>query len=280
MLIFLYQDSTLISTKSGHLHAIDADDWQWWNPCIPEKLRALSNQGYHLVIFSNQGRLTTASGSEAPEAQLFKKKVASILTLLDVPLTIYVACANDIYRKPRIGMWEEMVLKEYGTVIDKGESYFVGDAAGRKKDHSDSDVHFCENLGILFYTPEEFFLGMDGEVTGHKFDPKWYLKSGRKSTVVNALPETPELVVLVGLPGAGKTTYFNNVLRPLGYEHVNGHETRGLESCLLVANQLLMAGKSVSYHGTSPKIPICSQKKYLTHLGCDRYVMPNLIQCE
>lgn len=55
------------------------------------------------------------------------------------------------------------------------EAYLVGDAAGRESDHSDADIHFCENLNISFFTPEEFFLGEDTEEVGHKFDPKWHL---------------------------------------------------------------------------------------------------------
>jgi hypothetical protein len=53
--------------------------------------------------------------------------------------------------------------------------FIVGDAAGRESDHSDCDVHFCENLGISFFTPEAFFLGDKTHAVGHKFDPSWYL---------------------------------------------------------------------------------------------------------
>lgn len=47
------------------------------------------------------------------------------------------------------------------------KSFFCGDAAGRpvnwapgkKKDHSMADKLFAENLGLKFYTPEQYFLG-------------------------------------------------------------------------------------------------------------------------
>lgn len=47
------------------------------------------------------------------------------------------------------------------------ESFYCGDAAGRlakwapgkKKDHSMADKLLAENLGLKFYTPEQFFLG-------------------------------------------------------------------------------------------------------------------------
>jgi bifunctional polynucleotide phosphatase/kinase len=146
---------------------------------VPMKLRELHREGYQIIIFTNQGRLTNATGGEAPEAQLFKLKLDAVLKDLDVPLTLYAACANDIYRKPRTGMWDQM-LKDFGRRIRIEDSYLVGDAAGRVKDHSDSDRHFCMNIGIGFITPEEFFLNKAPLPLGHKFDPAWYLPSDDK----------------------------------------------------------------------------------------------------
>lgn len=47
------------------------------------------------------------------------------------------------------------------------ESFYCGDAAGRvanwapgkKKDHSMADKLLAENIGLTFYTPEQYFLG-------------------------------------------------------------------------------------------------------------------------
>jgi hypothetical protein len=41
--------------------------------------------------------------------------------------------------------------------VDKKKSFFVGDAAGRGKDHGKSDKEFATNCGLTFYTEEEFF---------------------------------------------------------------------------------------------------------------------------
>lgn len=60
--------------------------------------------------------------------------------------------------------------------LDKSQSFYVGDAAGRParrvqaplgngkyktvsfdKDHNDTDKGWARNVGIAFYTPEEFF---------------------------------------------------------------------------------------------------------------------------
>lgn len=36
-------------------------------------------------------------------------------------------------------------------------SFFVGDAAGRSGDHSDTDRKWAHNAGLPFYVPEECF---------------------------------------------------------------------------------------------------------------------------
>lgn len=74
-------------------------------------------------------------------ATKFKLKVAAVLDSLDIPLSVYAATANDKYRKPRAGMWEEMVDDYDFDVhgVDLDASFLIGDAAGRDGDHSDSD---------------------------------------------------------------------------------------------------------------------------------------------
>jgi bifunctional polynucleotide phosphatase/kinase len=65
-----------------------------------------------------------------------------------MPISIYAATEKDIYRKPRPGMWREL-LEDYDLnalgAIDLDSSFFVGDAGGRlagtgfAKDFSCSD---------------------------------------------------------------------------------------------------------------------------------------------
>jgi bifunctional polynucleotide phosphatase/kinase len=170
---------------------VSPSDWKWLYPSIPTKLRTLSSQGYNLVILTNQGRLTTSTGAESAESELFKSKVDILAKELDVGFTIYVACANDRYRKPRTGMWDR-ICEDFGLRGQAGkdiEACLVGDAAGRANDHSDSDLHFCENLGISFFTPEEFFLSDKSQVVGHKFHPGWFLPAHLGGGLVSKLRE-------------------------------------------------------------------------------------------
>jgi bifunctional polynucleotide phosphatase/kinase len=78
----------------------------------------------------------------------FKSKVSTVLSQLDLPVSIYAATEKDIYRKPRPGMWNE-ILEDYDLstpgAVDLENSFFVGDAGGRlaearlPKDFSCSD---------------------------------------------------------------------------------------------------------------------------------------------
>lgn len=92
-----------------------------------------------------------------------------------VPFRLIAAFEKDHCRKPRLGMWDflraEVGADEIGErsrsscvrpfrwltrclVEDLERSYYVGDAAGRRGDHSDVDRKWAENAGLTFYTPE------------------------------------------------------------------------------------------------------------------------------
>ena len=78
----------------------------------------------------------------------FKTRVSAVFRNLDIGLSLYAATAKDEFRKPRVGMWKEM-LEDYDLDVGEGAdlagSFFVGDAGGREalngraKDFSCSD---------------------------------------------------------------------------------------------------------------------------------------------
>jgi bifunctional polynucleotide phosphatase/kinase len=149
---------------------------------VPAKLRALALNNYTIIISSNQGRLTDLEGNEVLEAASFKRKLEHIMCALQIPVTLLVACANDLNRKPRPGLWPLIptLTGNDGCGLDKEQSLIVGDAAGREGDFSDSDLNWAMNAEIPFSTPEEFFLGEARKARSHKFDPQWYLDGNEK----------------------------------------------------------------------------------------------------
>lgn len=165
------QDSTLISTCSGNVFAKDGTDWKWWHVSVPTTLRQLYADGYEQImvtfretllklvtrylisILSNQGSVGLKDDPKSVKSDQkllsnFKSKVNSVFNQLDIPIILLAASARDRYRKPRTGMWTEL-LEDFDLDIGEGPdlkaSFFVGDAGGRaargakKADHSCSD---------------------------------------------------------------------------------------------------------------------------------------------
>lgn len=108
---------------------------------------------YLVSILSNQGSIGLKNDPKSIKSDQkllsnFKSKANSVFDHLDIPIILLAASARDQYRKPRTGMWTEL-LEEHdlddGEGPDLAASFFVGDAGGRaarggvKADHSCSD---------------------------------------------------------------------------------------------------------------------------------------------
>ena len=150
-------DATLIKNESGKPFPINADDWFF--PHSIDKLVEYSNKGYKIVIFTNQKGVFQGKGNLNYDD--FKNRCNQITSILESKeLSVYVlgSTQDDFYRKPSTGMWNYMEKHlNNGVKIHTNDSIFVGDAAGRKGDFSDSDIKFAINIGCNFMTPEEFF---------------------------------------------------------------------------------------------------------------------------
>eukprot|EP00123_Amoebidium_parasiticum_P006916 comp17744_c0_seq1/m.17726 comp17744_c0_seq1/g.17726 ORF comp17744_c0_seq1/g.17726 comp17744_c0_seq1/m.17726 type:complete len:236 (-) comp17744_c0_seq1:688-1395(-) len=150
-------DDTLVTTKSGRKSYMRTGptDWKWFLPAVPAKLQQLHKEGYSLCIFSNQS--TIKSKVDGASATKVKGVVDGLLKDAGVPAHVIMATQKDDYRKPSTGMWRWMTSHCCDGDIDMASSFFVGDAAGGPKDHSDSDRRFAEAVGVKFFTPQEYF---------------------------------------------------------------------------------------------------------------------------
>jgi bifunctional polynucleotide phosphatase/kinase len=114
------------------------------------------SKGYKIVVFTNQAMIKSALMGKA--ATNFKAKMDSILKSAGVDAAVFAATQKDSNRKPEAGMWDHFTAKCNGNAkVDLARSFFVGDAAGRQFDISDSDKKFAEAVGLPFKTPEEVF---------------------------------------------------------------------------------------------------------------------------
>ncbi|KAH1486678.1 hypothetical protein LV164_006543 [Aspergillus fumigatus] len=256
-------DSTLVVTASGNTFPRDSSDWKWFSPnhvSFTAALQLTATHRYQVVIMSNQKRISLQKdlkGGRADSKSLtnFKERVTGVMRQIDIPISVYAATADDENRKPRTGMWKEFVedydLDVFG--IDLCASFYVGDAAGRPRDHSMVDRGFAMNVGIPFKTPEEFFLNEVAQDVQEPFNPSSYIKSEPADNVpAPFIRQSPrELVIFCGSPGAGKSTFYWNHLQPLGYERVNQDNLKTRQKCIKVAKEFLAAGASVVVDNTN-----------------------------
>ncbi|ELR14356.1 DNA 3'phosphatase [Acanthamoeba castellanii str. Neff] len=260
-------DSTLIVTKSGRVFPQSRTDWQWMYSSIPDALRRLHRSGFKIVIFTNQGGIKK---SEA-KADEIKGKIWDLWEDLGVPIQAFIAGGGDSWRKPSTDMWDFMCRHcNGGVAVDMESSFYCGDAAGRsadptqgrpKRDFSCGDRKFAANIGVNFHTPEAYFLKQkEAEFEWGGVNPKsLYLAAQKHSLIegvkgksVKVASDTQELVVFVGFPASGKSTFAERYFVPEGYVRVNQDMLKSKDRCLRACAQALDEGSSVVIDNTNP----------------------------
>ncbi|KAL5697550.1 hypothetical protein ACHQM5_028680 [Ranunculus cassubicifolius] len=138
-----------------------AEAWEIMYPSIPEKLRKLYEDGYKVVIFTNEANIERWKNKRQAAIDSKIGRLTNFIECVGIPVQVFIACGHggeDAYRKPKVGMWR-LMEKYYnsGIKVDMDESFYVGDAAGRKGDHSDADIKFARIIGLKFHLPEDYF---------------------------------------------------------------------------------------------------------------------------
>ena len=206
-------DWCIIKTKSGKKFPIDYNDWDFLYENIPAKLRELSKSKI-IMIISNQMGISEGKVNK----ENFVKKINNIQKKLNIPMIFCASIYDDNFRKPRTGFIDHIKkLSIYGeNAIFKDDSFFVGDMAGRiktkkhKADRNDTDRKFALNLGINFYTPEQFFMNNDPR----EYELKGYQLNYTKNDNLLNLPKLNDskiMILLTGYPGSGKSTLAKNI---------------------------------------------------------------------
>lgn len=131
---------------------------------------------------------------------------------------------------------------------------------GYKKDFSCSDRKFSANIGLPFHTPEEFFLGepMTTDFTLDGFNP-FELNYNEDNPTLDPSTATitsssQEMVIFVGCPASGKTTFYKEHMYCHGYLHINRDKLGTMEKCVDEAKRALSMGHSVVIDNTSPSV--------------------------
>ncbi|PXF48982.1 Bifunctional polynucleotide phosphatase/kinase [Gracilariopsis chorda] len=280
-------DSTLITTKSRAKFPKSPNDWRLLNSQIQPMISALADDGYLIVIFTNQAGVSNGRINES----FVKTRLQGILAALKVDVGVFVATGKDNFRKPATGMWDKLVQMIGGIErVDDQNSFYVGDAAGRRArpghsaDFSDSDLRFSINIGLQFRTPEEYFLGKTTEAISpgslQGFDPRKLLETSgpvfinditdkdvllrdliTPSSIVDDLilgscqgvdaPTVQTMVLMHGFPASGKTTFVDTYLKPKGYGWINHDTLHTFTRCIRATRAELERGRSVVIDNTN-----------------------------
>jgi len=223
-------DWTMVNPKEGKTFPLDVDDWEWYHPSVPVTIKQYYDDDYMIVIFTNQTK---------------KWKCDQLMTVaksLGIPMFVVIAM-NKCDHKPNISLFDKFMGEH---TIDKDESFFVGDALGRRVDFSDSDKVFAQNIGVRWYSPETCF-----KLHNITFE----------TPIIEPITE-PEIIIMMGYPGSGKTTIASEICTNLKYVHIKGDDFK-TSSKMIKASMIHIKDKSIVFDATNSSVK--KRKEYIDH---------------
>lgn len=252
-------DNTLVKTKSGKTFPVDETDWEFNFDNVIEILNKLINDDYCLIIISNQKNL------KEKRLESWIIKIKNIINKISLPIKVYASIKDDIYRKPNIGLWE--LIK---TKINMIDSFYCGDAMGRLHDHSDTDLKFALNIGLPFKAPETVFQNnflLYGIIKNY-FDFNNFQKSENTFKLGKK-----ELIIMVGYPGSGKSTFVKKHLTKNNFIVINQDTLKTQKKCLDNCEKHMILNDNIVIDNTNPdldirKLYIDLGKKYNYNIRC------------
>ena len=211
-------DHTIVKPKSKSTFSKNVDDWMLLRENVKDRIQELYKKGYGIVVFTNQSREFKA------------EQIKLVLDSLEVPYKAYIMYKKEL-KKPNSFSFEEYNHKKK---VDTEKSFYVGDALGRENDWSDSDKKFSENCNLKYYSPEDIF----------PFKKK-------KEIELSNIKEQ-ELVLMVGYPGSGKSTYSEKKFKKDNYVILHGDILKTESKIVKGLKSELDKGKSVVIDATNP----------------------------
>jgi len=191
-------DGTLIKTKSGKKFPKDKNDYEYAFSNVQEKINDLLLKKYKIVIFTNQ------KGIQMNKVK--KEDIINKITKLFPFADYFISTDDDLYRKPMIGMFNKF-MNLNGRVDN---IFYIGDAAGRKKDHSYADINFAYNAKIKFITETEYFTGQI-DLNISPLCPEQEKNTNKISDM--KLYDRYVVFIMQGYPGSGKTSFIKDYIR-------------------------------------------------------------------
>lgn len=234
-------DWTLVCPKDGKTFPTNVDDWEWLHSSVPDKLKKYHDDGYMIVVFTNQSK------------QWKHEQINYVMKTLNIPAFIVIATDKLEYKPNRIS-FDALDTLICNNAIDLKQSFFVGDALGRKTDFSDSDKVFAQNIGVAIYAPEEIF--------GVVYD---------NFTIPDIpLSEEPEIIIMMGYPGSGKSTIAKEICKKNAkYICIEGDVYKTSAKMIKASIEHMKLKKSIVFDATNSSSK--KRKEYIDHALKYRY---------
>ena len=293
--LFADLDHTIIVPKSGKKHPQNLQDWKFMMD--PRIFQPYIAAGWRLVILTNQKKMTQQ------DVECKMSAVVKSLEEVGIQCVILVATQDDFYRKPSTGMIDYFLQHHNSShnKLDKAASFMVGDAAGRKGDHSPGDLMLAENAGLHFMTPEIFSVDFgipppNGKIIASKemralvsnlaanpkyFNPQAYICSFSEKDIQSHKKEMAALeeciakavnfiLVMVGPPASTKSTLAAYIASKvaanttiMSYDTFTGTKTAFKKEVM----RLLAAKRNIIIDNTNAKIKDRQQWIELANAG-------------
>jgi DNA 3'-phosphatase len=247
--IFADLDHTLITPKGKHVFPKSLDDWKWKNEAVVPKLKDMYNNGFEIVIVSNQKKM---SGDEV------KTKATMIYEDLKIPFVFISGHSDMYYRKPQLGLWEVLIEYIFKDIkyIDIPSSVFIGD--------SEADLYFARNTKVQFIHTDAFFLGIENKDFA-KIESAEHLMTKWVSNEVYEIPpqssSQKHLVIMVGSPASGKS-YYSQKLEKTGFLRINKDTMKTDKMIEKVFNGGIKDGRNIVIDNTNPTKEL--REKFIT----------------
>lgn len=260
-------DDTIIRTKSGKQFATTSNDWQLYDNSIFRKLFELNNNGFHIIIITNQNGIDKGK----TDKKMWMNKIHDVINYLNTEITVFCSLKNDLYRKPRTKLWDSFINGD----IDK--SFFCGDAGGLDNDFSDSDLKFALNVGIKFIHRDEFIFNKKCNIIV-KY-PIIFDQLNNSDNKYEFIPNKPEVIINVGFPGSGKSSFTKKNILKHDYDYINQDTLKTHQKCIKELENSLMKGNSVVIDNTNLTVETRKKfidiiKKYNINIRCIKFSTP------
>jgi bifunctional polynucleotide phosphatase/kinase len=240
-------DWTLVQPKNNKTFPTSVNDWQWLYSNIPKKIQEYYNDKSNenmIVIFTNQTK----------EWKI--EQIKQCLETLNIPIFVIIPMSKENHKPNKMlldelyknilenNLYNENNLNDINNPdsnleIDKEKSFFVGDALGRKTDHSDCDKLFAENLEIKCYSPEDIFVDKNNLNKIIEF-PEITLSNNK------------EIIIMMGYPGSGKSSIAKHICsNNKNYIHIERDMYKTVPKMKKKALEYITDGKSIIFDATN-----------------------------